>query len=195
MADILHNGGLGAGVLATIVDREKKIRGAMFEAIGIIQDYRSQYIGGFMTALDLWKMALLPSLMYGAGTWVGITEEAVQRLENIQLTYLRMALQVGPGVTKVALRSETGLGSMHHLIWREKIMTIHHIRSLDMSSLARRIWEEQEQNFWPGLAMEVRDICVDLNIPDINKYEMTKAELKRVVEEACRIKDGGYIKT
>lgn len=52
---------------------------------------------------------MLPSLVYGMGTWIRITNEEVFKLENMQLYYPSLVLQVRQGVTKVSLRSETGL--------------------------------------------------------------------------------------
>ena len=68
-------------------------------------------------------------------------------------------------------------------------MTLHHIKSLDRSSLAWRIWREQEDNNWPGLAREVREICKVLEIPDVNTLDMTKPELRRLLKKACERKD------
>ena len=44
-----------ASVLATTIDREGKVKAA------IVDNYRSQYIDGFVVALDLWGLAIIPS--------------------------------------------------------------------------------------------------------------------------------------
>ena len=73
-----------------------------------------------MSALDLFELAILPTLLYNCETWVGINKETEERVENLQLFYLRLALRVPQSTPKLALRSETGLMSMKLRIWREK---------------------------------------------------------------------------
>ena len=56
---------------ATISDRAGRIKGAIFEVQSIIETFEMQAIGGIMTGWELWEQALLPSLLSGAGTWMG----------------------------------------------------------------------------------------------------------------------------
>jgi hypothetical protein len=50
---MFHQGGLAESVLATISDREPKIKAACYEAAAIVEDWRSQCVGGFLSAMDL----------------------------------------------------------------------------------------------------------------------------------------------
>ena len=85
LGDILHTGhSLESSVLATIKDREGKVKAAMFEALAIVEDFRAQSVGGMQTALDLWKVAILPTLLYNSSTWTEMGKEAVERLEELQ---------------------------------------------------------------------------------------------------------------
>ena len=34
--------------------------------------------------MDLWELAIVPSLLNNAETWVGIPEEALEKLEDLQ---------------------------------------------------------------------------------------------------------------
>ena len=70
LGDIFHQGGLAASVIATIKDREPKVKAACYEAAAIVEDMRSQCIGGFRCALDLFELAILPTLLYNSETWV-----------------------------------------------------------------------------------------------------------------------------
>ena len=42
------------------------------EIRGIIEEFQMQTLGGMMAACELWEMALIPSLLRGAGTWFGM---------------------------------------------------------------------------------------------------------------------------
>ena len=150
LGDILHQGGLAESVLATVKDREGKVKAAMLESAAIVDDFRSQCIGGFMAALDIWEMAIVPTLLNNAGTWTEIDEDTEKRLEDLQLFYIRLILQVPVSTPKTALRSETGLMSMKHRI--EQVFS---------SRLwMRRPWHARSTTSkWPGLAAEAKTIC------------------------------------
>ena len=186
LGDIFHQSGLAESVVATIKDRVAKVKAACFEAAAIVDDWRSQCVGGFLCALDLWELAILPTLLYNAATWVEIPKQAEEILENLQLFYVRLILRVPQGAPKIALRSETGLLSMKLRVYKMKCMLIFHIRGLEVTSMARMVYDEQCRQKWPGLAEEVRNICLALGIDDANDTIMTKEAYKKVVRTACK---------
>ena len=186
LGDMFHGDGLGECVLATIKERKAKVKSACFEAAAIVEDWRSQCIGGFKSALDLFELAILPTLLNNADTWVDITEEAVNMLEDMQLFFVRLVLRVPKSTPKPALRSETGLMSMKLRIWKKKVMMIHHLKNLSDSSLAKQVWREQLQQDWPGLAREASIICEELGIKNVNESQTGRQELKTLVNNACR---------
>ena len=189
LGDMFHQDGLAASVIATINEREPKVKGACYEAAAIVDDWRSQVVGGFLSAIDLLELAILPKLLYNAETWVEITREAEESLENLQLLFLRLVLRVPQSTPKIALRSETGILSMKLRIWRKKLMFIHHVKNLDDSTLAKQVWIEQKRNGWPGLARECKEICEKLGIEDANETNCGKKEWRRIVNLACRNMD------
>ena len=195
LGDILHQGGCAASVLATVMDREGKVKAAMFEAAAIVDDFRSQCVGGFMVAIDLWELAILPSLLNNAGTWTDMDEETVERLEELQLFYIRLILRVPVSTPKPLLRSETGLISMKHRVEKEKLMLVHHIKRLDDKTLAKKIYDEQRRNEWPGLAKEAELISKRLKIEDANVTYFTKGEYKDIVKKACRREDAMMLRS
>ena len=69
---------LSTSALATAQDRAGKVKGAKLEIKQIIEDYQMQAIGGLAAAWELWERALIPSLLAGAGTWIGDIQEAIK---------------------------------------------------------------------------------------------------------------------
>ena len=65
-------------------------------------------LGGLMAAKYVWEGAIVPSLLSGAGTWVGCTAREEDRCEELQEYFWRTILQVPKGTPKVMLRAETG---------------------------------------------------------------------------------------
>ena len=52
--------------------------------------------------------------------------------------------------------------------------------------MAKNIYVEAEANSWPGLGSEVREICKELKIEDLDKYSLTKEEIQQAVEKSHR---------
>ena len=156
-------GTLRESVIATISDREAKVRGAMVEAKTIIEDFRAQSLGGVEVGLVLWQAGIVPSLIYNSCTWTDISPVAEERLEELQYQYLRLLLAVPRSCPKVALRQQTGLISMKYRVRQEKIMFVHHLKGLDVKTLAFMVYKEQLANKWPGLARGVTVMCDTLN--------------------------------
>ena len=180
--------GLAASVAATVEKREAKIKGAALEIANIVNDWRSEAAGGMNTALLLWESCVIPSLLQGAGTWVEIAPKTVKKLNGLQNWFTRLILQVGPGAPLASLCWETGLLDMKMRIYKEKLMMILHLRSLDENSLASKIYKEQRDKGWPGLAKEATEICEELEIENVNETQMTKSEFKRLMTNAIKIK-------
>ena len=151
MGQIISAKGLADSVNKTIEAKESNIKAACLEIADIIQDWRSQAIGGIDSALLMWEACCIPSLLTGAGTWVNITPAAERRLEALQHWFLRLVLRVGPGCPTPSLRWETGMLSMRMRVWIGKVMFVRHLRGLDPTALARQIYEEQKEHKWPGL--------------------------------------------
>ena len=58
------------------------------EIKAIIDEFQMQALSGCMAAWELWEHALLPSLLSGAGTWLGDIEEAVEVWDKTQNFFL-----------------------------------------------------------------------------------------------------------
>ena len=119
-------GSLKQSVMATIKDREGKVRKASYEIVSIVEDYRAQRVGGFLTALQLWESCVIPSLQYNSSCWAGMGREEEKTLSECQDFFLCLVLATGPGASKVTLRADFGVCSMVIRVWKEKILLILH---------------------------------------------------------------------
>ena len=116
LGEVIHSQGLEAGVIATIENRMGKVRGAMFKVKALIEDFRLQAITGMAGAWILWLRSILPTLMAGCGSWIGIGKKTYEILDEIQSEYLRMIYSCPPTTPKPALRSQAGiLNAKHHI--------------------------------------------------------------------------------
>ena len=192
LGQYMSAGGLADSVSETIKAKEGKVRGACMEVATIVEDWRSQAIGGIEAAFILWEACCIPTILSGAGNWINMTKAAEQRLESLQNWFVRLILRVGPGCPAASLRWETGLLSMKMRVWIEKLLLVRHIRGLEASTLARQVFEEQMSQKLPGLAREAAAICQTLGLEDCNKVAMERwsnKQYRAMVLDHCRKKD------
>ena len=151
------------------------------EIRSIIEEYEMQAMGGLMAARELWEKSLIPSLLSGAGTWLGECKDAISLCDQLQNFFWRDILKVPDSCPKVALKSETGMLGMKWRLWQEKIFVLMRIRNHSEDTLCIQIYEEGELREWPGLGQEVKEICKTLYIPDNNKEFIPKHVVKNAV--------------
>ena len=175
---------LSESALATVQEKAGKIKGAALEVKSVIEDFQMQAMGGLVAAWELWERALVPSLLAGAGTWLGDIREAVKLCNKLQAFYWRVILGVPESCPKLALICETKMTDMKWRIWEEKCLFLLRIKSLEEGSLAKTIHEVAEDKGWPGLGREVRNICQMIGISDLNTRSLRTNEIKQAIAKS-----------
>ena len=169
---------LASSALASVKDRVGKIKGAAIEIKAIIKEYEMQALAGAMAAWELWEHALLPSLLSGAGTWLGEIKEAVDLCDSLQNFFWRLILEVPESCPKVYLRSETNMIGAKWRIWEAKCLLLKQIQLLEDTALAKRVRQEAEARGWPCLNQEVGEICKQVGMEVTNKHNISKSKIK-----------------
>ena len=72
---------------------------------------------------------------------------------------------------------------MKHRVWLQKLLLLRRIQRQSQETLSRQILDEQQANQWPGLSAEVKEICMELGIPDANNNYMSDTDIKKAVLE------------
>ena len=184
LGDILDSRGLVESVEATIKDREAKVKGSIYELRSIIEDFRMQAVGGFEAAIDLYESSIIPSLLNNCSTWLDIDRKCEDRLDEIQDLFCRVLLQVPKSTPKLALRGALGLLGMKWRVWEAKVLLHLAIQEQEDGGVAREVLEEQIRMEWPGLGMEVRNICKEVGLPDLTQSN-THAD-KEAIKQAIK---------
>ena len=70
---------------------------------------------------------------------------------------------------------------MKHRIWQSKSLLLRRIHHQKENTLCKMILKEQSSRKWPGLAAEVKDICMALGIPDLNANDIPVSQLTKAV--------------
>jgi hypothetical protein len=189
LGQVMSTGGLAESVADTVQDREGKIRGACLEISQIVNDWRARVVGGMETALLLWEVCCVPSLLHGSGTWTGISKTTEKQLNKIQNWFLRLVLQVGPGASLAALSWDFSMLEMSLRVKIEKVMFVLYLRNLENTTVSRRVYEEQKRWCWPGLAEETKLICHYLQIEDCNETQLNKEDYKLILIQASHLRN------
>ena len=182
LGDLFSSEGLGDSILETIKDRTGKVKTAMREVKGVMEDYRMQAMGGIMGAWDLWNRAIIPSLLANCGTWTELPKKAIELCDELQNMFIRIMLEVPVSTPKVALRVESGMLGMKQRIWLEKLSLAQFLRQSGTKSLAGRVYREQLEQDWPGLANEVKEICKELEINNLNDCDVPKWKIRDAID-------------
>ena len=83
LGQLISSKGLADSVLKTIESKEGKVKGACLEIATIVEDWRSQVVGGMESALTMWEACCIPTLLSGAGTWTEIQPAVERRLDAL----------------------------------------------------------------------------------------------------------------
>ena len=109
LGDQFHQAGLDASVNITIKERIGRIKLAIFETNSIMEDVRMMVVGGVLGAIDIWELALLPSLLNNSENWIKISDEDIKLLEDVQELFLRNVFAVPTSVPKPAACWDTAM--------------------------------------------------------------------------------------
>ena len=139
-------------------------------------------MGGCQSAIDIYESCIIPSLLTNAGTWVQMSEESVNRLDDLQDTFGRVLLSLPLSAPRASLRATLGLQAMKWRVWEAKILLVQAIRRQEEGGLAREVLEEQLQMGWPGLAQEVSQICQDIHLPDGAREDIDNEDIKKAIK-------------
>ena len=88
-----------------MLERIGRIKGATLEIKSIIEEFTMQALGSLMSAWILWEKALVPSLISGAGSWLGDCTKAAELCDSIQQYYWRKILSVPNSTPKITIQA------------------------------------------------------------------------------------------
>ena len=77
LGDIFSSDGLADSAKATIDSRKWQVVSSIAEIRAVVEDYRSNLLGGILTGLEIWEMSVIPFLLYNSETWTELSKEAI----------------------------------------------------------------------------------------------------------------------
>ena len=212
LGDYFHSGGLSKSVEVTVNKRYGAVLNSIIELKAVIEDFRMHKLGGIISGLDIFKMALLPSLLNNSSTWLDTPKKTIDKLENLQTILMRCLLAVPNSTPITALNWDLGMMGMEHRINEHKLMFLHYLLSSEDSMLAKEVFNIQKNLDFPGFVPEARSLIQKYSLPDIldSNVVMTKdkwanlmkkaikeqyeSELKKQMETSSKLKESKLVK-
>ena len=195
LGDLISSEGLASSVHATIMDRFSRVHTGMVETRAIVEDCRSQVVGGITSGLEIWEATHIPSLLNNCETWILMSEKSVEVLEELQNTFYRMLLSVPKSTPVPSLAWDMGAWKMKYRVIMKKLLFLHHLKRLDDSTLANQVLMVQYRLQLPGLVAECMQYIQTYKLPNIMKVEMSESEWKTHVKSCIRDANAKELKT
>ena len=108
LGEIIHSDGATESIKATIQDRHWRTWSAILEIKSVMEDCRSQAIGGLAAGIELWELAAIPMLLNNSGTWTKISDDLINKLNGYQNKMIQMLFSVPRTTPSIALWWDAG---------------------------------------------------------------------------------------
>ena len=126
--------------------REGRTSSAIIEIKSIIDDCKLQVIGGALVGRDIWEIALVPSLLTNAETWVNISKNTIEKLEDLQIKMFRSMLGTPKSTPPSIILWDLGSVKMEYRVMEKKLNYFNELVNLPEDTLAKEILKVQIKN-------------------------------------------------
>ena len=188
LGDYFHRKGNSQSIITTVKNRYGKAIEAIVDIRNIVEDVRAEAIGAIKTGIEIYELSVIPFILFNSEVWDNIPKEAMNLLNKIHLTFLRMLLKTLSSTPIPALLWETGSLDMNARIVKRKLSFYHHVENMHEDSLAKSIANVQKKNRFPGLIGECKQLLRDYNIDDEEIVGVSKDAWKKKVRKAINRK-------
>ena len=97
-------------------------------------------------------------ILFNSGTWVCISRKTLKVLDDLFHSFCQIIFRVSSGCPIPSFYWQSGSRKFENIILENKVNFIFHLANLPLNSLARTIYEEQNQNpELPGLVSDCKE--------------------------------------
>ena len=141
----------------------------------------------FQSLTLIYKTVFVQTLLYGAQVWTNLTKLESQKLQTLQLQFLKRILQVPKSTSNCVVFLELGVLPIIYEIHRLQLTFLHHILTLSDDDPVLRAYEAQgyyimEKN-WANDSKKLREEY-ELNVDECEIAKLEKVVWKNKVKEA-----------
>ena len=129
-------------VINTVSKRIGLSTKAIYEAKAVVEDRRSNAIGGLTVMFEIFETSIASMIYYGSENWTPLPQKTLQQLNKLTITYLRVALGLGKksGAPIPALFWHTGTLLLQFRALFFKQLFKFHVANLDDDCLAKEFY-------------------------------------------------------
>ena len=158
---------LPESVFITVQKRRGMCERLIREIKVTIEDCRSDSVGGLITGLEIWNMAVMPFLFSNSECWIDIPKKAVNILTSVVCSFLRSLYSTPKSCPIMALFWDTGTLLVPNYIILKKLLFYHHLLQLPNTALAKQIMNKQkEEKSEFGFVSECESFLSELDIEE-----------------------------
>ena len=188
LGEILGNN-LSDSVFLTINQRKGLVQRLISEIRVIINDCRSDAIGGLVVGLEIWRKAVIPFLFNNSGCWVETPRKAHNLLNSLTHSFFRMLFCSPQGTPTVMFFWDTATLLNENYLILQKLLLLHHLVSLGNDCLAKEVLLLQsEEEELPGLVSESEVYLKQLGI-ESDPASFTKTQWAKTVKSQIHLKN------
>ena len=136
---------ISESVYITVQKRKGMCERLIREIKVTVEDCRSDSVGGLITGLDIWNMAVVPFLFSNCECWINIPKKAINILTSVVCSFLRALFNTPKSCPIMALFWDTGTLLVNNYIIMKKLLFYHHLLQLSDSALAKQILNKQKE--------------------------------------------------
>ena len=142
------------------INRKKILRGFQKSKLEV-SETKSEKMISFLLFFEGVLTNFLPCA-YGASVWTNLTKGEVQKMQILQLQFLKRSLQVPRSTSNCVVYLELGVLPVIYEIHARKLTFLHHVLTLSEDDPVFRTYKEQrkyimERN-WANEIKELREI-------------------------------------
>ena len=140
----------------------------------------------FVIAKILRNSYLLSSILTSSEVWYGVTQNEIDKLEQVDEMLLRNLMDCSSSVPKDLIYLELGVVPIRFIIQTRRLLYLHHILQQNEESLIYRFFEAQLENptskDWVSQTLEdLEEFEINLELEEIQN--MKKEKYKKIVNE------------
>ena len=164
---------------------------SIFEIKRIVEDCRSQVVGGIKTALVLWESCTLPFLLKNCSAWLEIKSRDMDRICKVNNLFLQTILNCQKAPIPLMYFDLNVLYPTFRIL-KEKLNLYHHIIAcLSPKAVIHQVLISQRRLHLKGLHSEIEDFLIKHEISDVRVY--SKAEWKALVKRKIEIDNREFL--
>ena len=180
----ISQAGVKDSIKMTFEERKSKAWNKVFAFKKMLRHPAMQRNGHIKSAVGMFRAVIIPTLLYSAECWFGITKGMLNNIEKVYKKMIYSLLDIPTKTKYFAVMSELGLKQARHIIAAQKLNFVNNIAKRDNDNVTVRVLNEDHRLHGDkSILTEVRELCESYNLPDIWNSPCDDDTIKTRVEE------------